>query len=172
MTADRHEILLEEVFRRRARQLARRRTVSTRAATRAVLVFALGAERYGIELSDLLEVLPYTGCTAVPGAPDCVLGVLNVRGDIRPVVDLRRLLGVDVAQSGSAGYLLMLRHESGATGVTVDALEGVRQVDATEFLSADARGATVPGSRCVKALTADTVIVIDTRATLSQVGPH
>jgi chemotaxis signal transduction protein len=172
VTPDRDKVVMAEVFRRRARQLAERRTVSRRADTHPVLVFRLDRERYAIEVSELLEVLPYRGCTAVPGAPAAVLGVLNVRGDIRPVVDLRRLLGVTAAESASLRYLLMLRHESGAIGLAVDALETVRQVEAGELVSGGARTAELAGSRNVKALTADTVIVIDTRAALSQLGAH
>ena len=170
MTADRDQLVIEEVFRRRAQQLADRRTVSTHAPTCAVLVFALGLERYAIEVAELLEVLPYRGCTAVPGAPPAVLGVLNVRGDLRPVIDLRRLLGIDGAQSASTSYLLMLRHESGAIGFAVEALDAIRQVDANELVPAEGRAENIPGSRCVKAVTADTVIVLDTRVALSQLG--
>ena len=147
MTSGRDQLLIEEIFRRRAQQLADRRTVSTQSITRPVLVFSLGLERHAIEVAELLEVLPYRGCTAVPGTPAALLGVLNVRGDIRPVIDLRRLLGIDAAESGAASYLLMVRHESGAIGIAVDALDAIRQVEASELVSAGERAATTPGSR-------------------------
>ena len=105
---------VDEVYRRRARQLAERPADRADAATTtAVLVFTLGTERYGIELTDLAEVLPYRGCTAVPGTPAALLGVINVRGDIRPVADLRGVPELRAADASAGGYVVMLRQEGG-----------------------------------------------------------
>src|SRR5688500_3176258 len=82
---------VEAAFRHRAEQLASRRARETdRTAGLRVLVFALGADRYGIELSDLVEVVPFARCTSVPGGPRQLLGVINFRGAVRSVVDLGR----------------------------------------------------------------------------------
>jgi purine-binding chemotaxis protein CheW len=170
MTVAAGQTSVDEVFRRRARQLADRKTTVARVDTVGMLVFAIGAERYAIELSDLAEVVPFAGCTAVPGSPAAVLGVMNVRGEIGPVIDLRRVLGLEAGESGSSGYVLMLRQENRTIGFKVDAVEQVRQVAVTDLVSSEGRAAAFPGSRCVKALTADTVIVIDTRAALSLVS--
>src|SRR5437762_13989481 len=91
---------IEEVYWRRAARMAVRTAVATDATTLAILVFGLGTERYAIELSLLAEVFPFRGCTAVPGAPAHLLGVINVRGDFRAVLDLRRPL--NLAPAGHA----------------------------------------------------------------------
>jgi len=163
------ERVIDEVYRRRARQLAERPAADVVSTTFGVLVFGLGAERYGLELSALSEVLPYRGCTEVPGTPAALLGVMNVRGDIRAVADLRRILELAPGETGAAGYVVMVRQQDRVIGLRVDTLEEVRQVDPAELVSGD-RGARIPGSRFVKALTADTVILIDTHAVLSGLG--
>src|SRR5262245_19784606 len=67
---------IDEVYRRRARLLSEQPADHRQSTTMPVLVVGLGAERYGIELSALSEVFPYRGCTAVPGAPPLLLGVI------------------------------------------------------------------------------------------------
>jgi purine-binding chemotaxis protein CheW len=163
------QMAIDDVYRRRASQLAERKAAGPGLSTCAVLVFGLGAERYAIELSELAEVFPYRGCTAVPGAPPALIGVLNVRGEIRSVVDLRRVLELPPCDDSTTGYVLMLRQPGRAVGFKVDRVDHVRQIDPAELVSAnDAK--SVPGSRFVKALTADTLILIDTTATLSSLG--
>lgn len=163
--------LIEEVYRRRARQLADRQAGRAESSTLAVLAFGLGTERYAVELSDLAEVFPYRGSTAVPGAPPALLGVINVRGDIKPVVDLRSILGLRAGDGGGAGYVLMLRQAGRAIGFKVDAIDQVCQIDPSDFVSTGDDGATIPGSRFIKGLTADGLILLDTGAALSHLGP-
>src|SRR5437879_4642246 len=84
---------LESVYRQRAAQLADRRAqVSGPVSALRVLVFGLGTERYALEFADLVEMLPFARCTPVPGGPAQLLGVANIHGEIRSVLDLGRLL--------------------------------------------------------------------------------
>ncbi len=62
------------------------------------MVLGIGAERYAVELRDVEEVLPPVRATPVPGAAAVFAGVINVHGEIRPVMDLRRLLGMDAVR--------------------------------------------------------------------------
>ena len=162
---DRERSVIEEVYRRRARRIAERKHDVESAAALPALVFRLGAERYGIELSHLVEILPYRHCTDIPGGPGALLGVINLRGDIRAVADSRRLLGLPEGDGSDKGYIVMVRHESGVVGLKVDSVEGVRDVAADELSATDGDAA----SRFLKAITADGVIVIDTRAALSSI---
>src|SRR5688500_10429476 len=86
---------LHAAFLKRAAQLAARTSETTAgAAARSVLCFTLGQERYGIVLSDLSEIMPMGVSTPVPGAPTELIGVINLRGEIRAVLDLGRLLSL------------------------------------------------------------------------------
>ncbi len=175
MKATQDQRVLDEVYLRRAQQLARRQADRTASTTIAVLVFGLGTERYGLELSALSEVFPYHGCTAVPGSPPALLGVTNVRGDIRAVADLRRILELPAGDDDAGGYVVMVRQKGRAIGLRIETIDEVRQIDPAQLVSTGKGStgnavATIPGSRFVKALTADTVILIDTNAVLSSLG--
>lgn len=53
------------------------------------LVFRLGQHRFGLPLADIVEVVPAVAVTPFPGAPDVVEGVIDVRGQVVPVLDIR-----------------------------------------------------------------------------------
>ena len=59
------------------------------ATTRQVLTFALGKEVYGVDILRVKEIRGWTPVTRIPQSPDSVLGVLNLRGAIVPIIDLR-----------------------------------------------------------------------------------
>jgi len=165
----RDQRFIDGVYLRRARQLAQRQTPRTASSTMAVLVFNVGAERYGIELSALAEVFPYRGCTAVPGGPAALLGVMNVRGEIRAVADLSRILGLPEG-AVDRGYVVMLRQPECAMGLRIESIDDVRHVAAAPLTGVERDGAAVPGSRFVKAVLTDGTMLIDTNAVLSIFG--
>src|ERR1700735_4622178 len=84
---------MKAVFRQRAAQLAGG-DAETKPFAMGIpaLIFRLARERYAVALKDLAEVAPFKGCTRVPGAPPQILGVINLRGELRPVIDLSRAL--------------------------------------------------------------------------------
>lgn len=59
------------------------------------LTFSLGNEEYGVDILKVQEIKGYTTTTRVPNAPRDVVGVLNLRGTIVPIVDLRYKFGLD-----------------------------------------------------------------------------
>jgi chemotaxis signal transduction protein len=63
-----------------------------------------------------------------------------------------------------------VRQNGRAIGLKIDTIDEVRQIDPAQLVSTGTGAATIPGSRFVKALTADTVILIDTNAVLSSLG--
>jgi len=61
-----------------------------------MVVFDLGSEYYGVDISDVREIIRMQNITRVPGTPSYMEGVLNLRGKIAPVVDLRKRLNLKV----------------------------------------------------------------------------
>lgn len=115
----------DEILRRRAERLARRVETPPTDGASPVLVFRLGNERYGIEVARLLEVIANPLCTPVPGGPAHLWGVLHVRGEIRPVWDLYRMLGLPAPEPGGPEHVLLLRGRDGAFGARVGAVEDI-----------------------------------------------
>ena len=154
----------EAIFRQRAAQLATRRVqFGTADNASRVLVFAIGSEKYAIEFDDLVELLPFANCTAVPGAPPELLGVMNIHGEIQSVVDLRRLLDLPDGKASVRGYVLVIRRDEQEVGVRVDHVEKVQPIIAAE-LAVLREGMTDLPAHYLKGLTPDKVIVLSTEA--------
>src|SRR5690242_16221866 len=98
-------------FRRRAELLATP-AVSTEgsAIVEAIVICLLAGERYGIPVRHVAEVVEGAPLAAVPGAPPQVAGVIQVRGEIRCVMDLGILLGTPEPASARAATVLLLSH--------------------------------------------------------------
>lgn len=159
---------LDAAFRQRAEQLAFRPAKAAEQATsEAVLVFSLGAERYGISLRDVLQVRACGRCTPLPAAPPAVLGVVNLNGEIRSVISLAQLIelpapGPSSAPAANPGYLLVLRHPHQPC-LAVDHVEHIESVTI-----APQRGGsdklTGISAKYVRGTTRDRVLVLNTDA--------
>jgi chemotaxis signal transduction protein len=106
-----------------------RKTGSESAAGESVLVFRLGADRYGIPVSSVREVLPQARIAPVPGAPVAVAGLIQVRGEIRPVYDLLQRLQIPAAAPRPAKEdetVILLSAGGREFGIRVDSAEEIR----------------------------------------------
>lgn len=155
---------IERVYRSRAIQMAKRRsgTEANVPATR-VLVFSLGTETYGISIADLVEVLPPTKCTLVPRAAAEIAGVINLRGELRSVIDLRRLLALPPAAEEPVSCILMLRHGRDEVGLKVGQVERVQTIREDELASPENGGPEESGGY-IKGLSPEKIIVLDSEA--------
>ncbi len=93
-----------------------------------VLVLGIGNELYGIDLPDVGEVLPPIQTTPVPGKSVVFAGVINVHGEIRPVIDLRRLLAVEKGQNDCPARVILLRKTGREVGLQIDSVEQIRWI--------------------------------------------
>ena len=106
------------------------KTGSADRATEQVLTFELGKETYGVDILRVREIRGWAPVTKIPQAPSYVLGVLNLRGSIVPVMDLRMRLDLQRAEYTSVTVIIVLsvRSQSGRdreVGVVVDAVSDV-----------------------------------------------
>jgi purine-binding chemotaxis protein CheW len=95
----------------------------------AVLVFRLGADRYGIPVSSVREVLPQARIAPVPGAPAAVAGLIQMRGEIRPVYDLRERLRMPAPAprpANESATVIVLSAAGREFGIRVDQAEEIR----------------------------------------------
>ena len=128
-----------------------------------LLVFSLAGERYGIEATHILEVVPALELTPVPGTPPFVLGVMNHRGRILPVLDLRRLLELG-GQGGPAGGRVVAVEAGGMTfGVFGEAVLGTVTVGTHEVAPPPV---VLTGDRqaLIEGVTGEMVAVLDLEA--------
>jgi purine-binding chemotaxis protein CheW len=157
---------VEAVWRERALRLSER-PVSAAPAQKAfpVLVLGVAKERYGVHLPDVAEVLPVMRPTPVPGAAAVFAGVINVHGEIRPVIDLRLFLGMEAAEDGRPRVVL-LRKDGRELGLQIDSVEQIRWIRPEDL---DASGNLDAGwSRHVKGSTKDLLMLLGTEALFAE----
>ena len=149
-----------------------------------VLVLGIGKERYGIELPDVAEVLPPIRPTPVPGAAADFAGVINVHGEIRPVIDLRRYLGIrpgiqtgqtgiqagmagaETFRSGAPARVILLRKEGRELGLQIDSVEQIRWIASGELQSG--ANSCAERSRHIKGSTRDLLMLLSTETLFAE----
>ncbi len=100
------------------------------ASARQFLTFALGQEEYGVEILKIQEIKGYSIVTPLPNAPAYVKGVVNLRGTIVPIVDLRKKFGLpDVAYTPFT-VIVVVKIRENTMGFVVDAVSDVLTVAA------------------------------------------
>jgi purine-binding chemotaxis protein CheW len=98
---------------------------SQRTGELQIVVFELGAERYGVDIATVYEIIRHQPITAVPRAPAFVEGIINLRGRIVPVVDLRARLGLATSDMTKATRIVVAETAGTRVGLIVDGVSEV-----------------------------------------------
>lgn len=110
-----------------------------------VLTFVLGNETYGVDILRVQEIRGWSAVTKIPHAPSHVLGVLNLRGSIVPIVDLRMRFSLDRVDYTTVTVIIVVSVMSAAGrrdfGVVVDGVSDVVDVNTEEVKAAPDLGA-------------------------------
>lgn len=123
----------DATLRRRAEQVARAEAPELRSDHLVVIVFELAAERHAVEACFVREVSPLTDLAALPCTPPFVLGIINVRGELWPVIDLKPLFGLAQRALTGAAKAIILHDKAMEFGLLADTVIGVRSIDMTEI---------------------------------------
>ena len=97
----------------------------------SMIVFRIENEHIGIDIMNVREVVEVDDPVQVPMAPNYILGLVNIRGNVIPVVSLRKRLGLGGVESGKT--LLITEAKGRITGLKVDELFGTKKVDASRL---------------------------------------
>jgi len=105
------------------------RSVAAQSGTHAeYLTFRLGAEEYGIDILRVQEIRSYEEPTRIANAPHFIKGVVNLRGVIVPVVDLRIKLGCDKVEYNGFTVVIVLNVHGRVVGAVVDSVSDVLEL--------------------------------------------
>lgn len=113
-------------------------TQAAQASNDAVMqcvTFRLEEEIYGINVMQVQEVLRVTEIAPVPGAPDYVLGIINLRGNVVTVIDTRERLGLGSKERDESTRIVIIEAEKLVVGILVDAVAEVVDLRASEIES-------------------------------------
>ena len=112
------------------------------------LTFLLGNEEYAIAVTEVREIVGPLPVTPVPGTASHVLGVINLRGKVIPVIDLRLRLGLVAGDIGPPSYVVVCQPRGGAlVGALVDTVVEVMSVRA-EIESSEVARRAAAGEAC------------------------
>ena len=123
--------------------------VATEAATGAeqFLTFVLGGEEYGVTILQVQGIQGWDRVTPIPNTPDFILGVINLRGAIVPIVDLRRRFGMPAAEFGPTTVVIVVRvareGKERTLGLVVDAVSEECNVSADDRKPAPDFGSSI-----------------------------
>src|SRR5579871_2634589 len=119
----------QQILRERARSLARSPAPTPAAhSTLDLLEFRLASERYGLETRYVHEVHPLRELTPLPCTPEFMLGIVNVRGRILPVLDLKKFFQLPDQGLTDLHRIIHLRGNGLELGLLADVMVGVRRV--------------------------------------------
>lgn len=151
------------ILKARAAELARKPEASrSEAQLLRVVAFELADESYAFELTSVREVCLFRELTPVPCTPPFVAGIVNLRGEIRTVIDLRRLFDLPPRTGTDANRILIIQDAEMRLGVLADAVRGVRCVHLEDL---QVTLPTLTGIRAayLRGVTSDRIAVLDAK---------
>src|ERR1700739_932078 len=93
-----------------------------------IVAFRIGGETYGVRIASVREIVRVPEITTVPSAPDLIEGVINLRGKIMPVMDLRKPFGSAPAQPDKKNRILVVELENKLVGLIVSSASEVLKI--------------------------------------------
>jgi len=125
-----------------------------------VVEFILANERYGIELNVISEVYTLKGLTSLPCTPPFILGVINVRGKILIVIDVKKIFELPDKELNDHNKVIIVHGHGMETGILADVIVGVRSIPVSNIQPALP---TLTGIRTefIKGVTGEQMIILD-----------
>jgi purine-binding chemotaxis protein CheW len=134
------------------------------------VTFKLQEETYGINVMQVQEVLRYTEIAPVPGSPDYVLGIINLRGNVVTVIDTRSRFGLAPADVTDNSRIVIIEAEKQVLGIMVDSVAEVVYLKSSEIDTAPNVG-TDESARFIQGVSnreGELLILVDLNKLLSE----
>jgi len=115
-----------------------------------LVVFSLGSEEFGVDITRVKEIIKVPEITKIPNSPPFIEGIINLRGQITPVMDLRKKLGIGQGEISDASRIIIIDLPVGNVGVIVDSVSEVlrmngKDVDPAPTLSSEVSSDYIKG---------------------------
>ena len=148
---------------------------------RQFISFSVGEEEYGLELLRVKEVIRVREITWLPKAPSFVKGIINLRGDVIPIIDLRDKFGLETREQTAQTRVIVVEVEGRLMGMVVDSASQVVRIPADQI---DAPPPVLGGlsqefitgvgkieDKLVILLNVDAILTVDEKVALSSLDP-
>lgn len=136
--------------------------------TRRLLVFEVGGSAFACEMEFFREIVPTQAMTRLPGAPNTVCGLINLRGTVVTVIDGGIVLGKP-AYARTQGLILLLDYQERWIGIGVDDVRDIQDVPINQFSAADAAETFHAGITGAVEIEGQRVLVLDIKTVVEQV---
>jgi len=134
-----------------------------------VIVFKLSDENYCFESFFVREVYPLNDFTSLPCVPAFILGIVNVRGQILPVVDLKKFYNLPEKGLGELNKIIILHNEDMEFGILADEIEGTKVIYEEDILPIPAIISGI-GKKYLKGITKENMIILSAEILLSDIS--
>ena len=158
---------LNAILQRRAQELAEEENKGLfTEGTLEIVEFILAYEKYGIESEFVNEVYPMKDFTVIPGTPSFVIGIINLRGQILSVIDIRRFFDLPVKGISNLNRVIVVKTKTMEVGILADFILSVRNVPCQKIQSSLP---TLTGIRAdyMKGITDERLVILDVEKILS-----
>lgn len=156
-----------EILKERARELSRNVSGSIKNTIHQLTMagFYMAPEHYCFESHFLKEVLSLKELTFIPGVPSFIQGIINLRGQIMSIMNLRKFLDLKETGIYEQNKIIIVSHQGLEIGILVDRINGLFNLEPSEIDPA-IQGFGGKGAEFVKGVTRNGVIVLDFAALL------
>ena len=131
-----------------------------------VLAFLLAHETYAIETVFIREVYPLTELTPLPCTPDYIFGIINIRGQILTIIDMKKFFDLPEKGITNLNRVIVVRNEDMELGILADEIIGIKSIFGDDIKPPPAT-ITGIGAEYLKGVTEDRLIVLDADKILS-----
>lgn len=122
-----------EILRKRAELLAQEFSETAEQAKMEILEFHISDEKYGIESMYVTKIVLLHDLTFLPGVPPYVIGIINVRGHIIPVIDIKKIFDLPQKNSEQETKVVVIETEDAILGIIADNIAGLRFITVNEL---------------------------------------
>lgn len=145
-----------------AQEPGQKRTAS---ATIGVITFTMAAETYAIESVFVREVYPLKDFTPLPGVPSYIFGIINVRGQILPVVDLKKFFNLPEKGLGDLNRVIILCDDQMEFGILADIVHSTQEIEREDILTVPPT-VTGIGEEYLKGVTKERLMILNAKRLL------
>lgn len=150
-----------DLLKNRAREMAKvPEQTGSHSEDREVVSFMLGSENYGLESAYVREVYQIKDFTPLPGVPPHIFGLINIRGQILPVIDLKNILNLPDLGLGELNKVIILHDDQMEFGILADVVHGTRVLKMEEIREVP-DGLAGKGKENLKGITCEGLILLN-----------
>lgn len=165
MISDLNEKEIKKILRERAKKIARKKEEAIHLDEIEVLEFFLSSETYAFETRFVKEVIQLKEVTPLPLTPNFMLGIINVRGALVSVIDLRKFFEIPANALSNLNRVILLQEGEIVVGVLADSIGGVWNIDKESITK------TLPTLKGIRedfllGITPERMVIIDTQKLL------